>query len=393
MISKRKINAYELKKFIKIILLLLAVFISILTLYLSQRLVNKIAVEETKKMEIWAAAERVLSDPDAEGDLSFYLKILQSNETIPAILVSNQGKVLQYINLGNQTSYSEGELQDKIRDFQLENAPIRIPVGDGTVYKVYYDKSSVLRQLEYYPYVVLLIVALFMGVSYSAFSFSTRNEQNQVWVGLAKETAHQLGTPISSLMGWVACIENDIVPDNAADEMKKDVDRLQVITDRFSKIGSEPVLNVVEFNQVVNAALQYMQSRVGKGVKFEWSLTDVKLPVKLNMHLFQWVIENLVKNSVDAMEGNGELRCEVSAKGNKLYLDVTDTGKGIARNQTKDIFKPGFTTKRRGWGLGLSLAKRIVEDYHSGRIFVRESTPGKKTTIRVQLNISESDEV
>ena len=232
-----------------------------------------------------------------------------------------------------------------------------------------------------------------MGVSYSAFSFSTRNEQNQVWVGLAKETAHQLGTPISSLMGWVACIENDIVPDNAADEMKKDVDRLQVITDRFSKIGSEPVLNLVEFNQVVNAALQYMQSRVGKGVKFEWSLTDVKLPVKLNMHLFQWVIENLVKNSVDAMEGNGELRCEVSAKGNKLYLDVTDTGKGIARNQTKDIFKPGFTTKRRGWGLGLSLAKRIVEDYHSGRIFVRESTPGKKTTIRVQLTICESDEV
>src|SRR6056300_1502919 len=269
MISKRKINAYELKKFIKIILLLLAVFISILTLYLSQRLVNKISVEETKKMEIWAAAERVLSDPDAEGDLSFYLKILQSNETIPAILVSNQGKVLQYINLGNQTSYSEDELQDKIRDFQLENAPIRIPVGDGTVYKVYYDKSSVLRQLEYYPYVVLLIVALFMGVSYSAFSFSTRNEQNRVWVGLAKETAHQLGTPISSLMAWIEYIKEDEALNNKEiiEELEKDVKRLEMITARFSNIGSVPVLNYENIPASVGETVAYLKKRISKKVE------------------------------------------------------------------------------------------------------------------------------
>ncbi len=391
MIKKSNINAYELKKYIKIILLLLAVLMGILTLYLSQRLVNKIAIEETKKMEIWAAAERILSDPDAEGDLSFYLRILQSNETIPAILVSDKGKVLQYINLVNKNTFSDKELQEKIEVFSLENAPIRIPVDNGTVYKVYYDKSSVLRQLEYYPYVVLLIVALFMVVSYSAFSFSTRNEQNQVWVGLAKETAHQLGTPISSLMGWVACIENDIVPDNAAIEMKKDVDRLQVITDRFSKIGSEPVLTNLELNEVVNASLQYMQSRVGKGVAFRWELHDGDLPVLLNEHLFQWVIENLVKNSVDAMGGYGDLICQITKKGTKVLMDVTDTGKGIPRNQMKDIFKPGFTTKKRGWGLGLSLAKRIVEDYHNGRIFVVESIANKKTTIRVQLNIVQEE--
>lgn len=383
----KSINAYELRKFIKIILLLLAVFISVLTLYLSQRLVNKIAIEETKKMEIWADAERVLSDPDAQGDLGFHLKIIQSNETIPAILVSEEGKVIQYINIDNKKSYSEEELLKLSQEFANENIPIRVPIDEKTTYLVYYGKSSVLKQLEYYPYVVLCIVALFILVSYGAFSFSTRSEQNQVWVGLAKETAHQLGTPISSLMGWVACIENDIIPENASQEMKKDIDRLQTITERFSKIGSEPVLKVEDFNEVVRTSLEYMESRIGSGVSFNWDIPDVPNRVKLNVNLFQWVIENLVKNSVDAMDGKGRLNCVVLSKGNKVWMDISDTGKGIARNQMNDIFKPGFTTKKRGWGLGLSLAKRIVEDYHTGIIVVKESIPFKKTTFRVQLNL------
>jgi len=391
MIGKNNINAFELRKFIKIILLLLAVLISILTLYLSQRLVNKIAIEETKKMEIWAVATRILSDPDSQGDLGFHLKIIQSNETIPAILVSETGRIIQYINIDNgQPGITEVELQQKLADFQKENAPINIPIDDNTNYKVYYGKSSVLKQLEYYPYVVLCIVALFVLVSYSAFSYSTRSEQNQVWVGLAKETAHQLGTPISSLMGWITCIENEIIPDNAADEMKKDVDRLKIITERFSKIGSEPILEILDFNLVVRDSLEYMESRIGSGVAFDWDIPQDANKVKINVNLFQWVIENLVKNSVDAMEGTGKLQCIVASRGNKVNMDIIDTGKGIARGQNKDIFKPGFTTKKRGWGLGLSLAKRIVEDYHSGLIFVKESMPFKRTVIRVQLDLIDS---
>lgn len=390
MIASNNINTFELRKFIKIILLLLAVLISILTLYLSQRLVNKIAIEETKNMEIWAMATRILSDPEAQGDLGFHLKIIQSNETIPAILVSEKGKIIQYINIGSgQQGYSDAELQERLKGFQEENAPIRIPIDENVNYMVYYGKSSVLKQLEYYPYVILGIVALFVLVSYSAFSYSTRSEQNQVWVGLAKETAHQLGTPISSLMGWIACIENDIIPDNAAQEMTKDVDRLKIITERFSKIGSEPVLGEMDFNQVVRESLEYMESRIGSGVAFDWDIPQEPLRVMMNMNLFQWVIENLVKNSVDAMEGAGKLQCFVESKGNKVYMDIVDTGKGILRGQAKDIFKPGFTTKKRGWGLGLSLAKRIVEDYHNGLIYVKESVPFKRTVIRVQLNLME----
>lgn len=388
MIARNNINTFEFRKFIKIILLLLAVLISILTLYLSQRLVNKIAIEETKNMEIWAMATRILSDPEAQGDLGFHLKIIQSNETIPAILVSEKGKIIQYINMGNgQQGLSYMELQERLKGFQEENAPIRIPIDEKVNYMVYYGKSSVLKQLEYYPYVILGIVALFVLVSYSAFSYSTRSEQNQVWVGLAKETAHQLGTPISSLMGWIACIENDIIPDNAAQEMTKDVDRLKIITERFSKIGSEPVLGEMDFNQVVRESLEYMESRIGSGVAFDWDIPQEPLWVMMNMNLFQWVIENLVKNSVDAMEGSGKLQCLVESKGNKVYMDIVDTGKGILRGQAKDIFKPGFTTKKRGWGLGLSLAKRIVEDYHNGLIYVKESVPFKRTVIRVQLNL------
>ena len=390
MIARNNINTFELRKFIKIILLLLAVLISILTLYLSQRLVNKIAIEETKNMEIWAMATRILSDPEAQGDLGFHLKIIQSNETIPAILVSEKGKIIQYINIGSgQQGYSDAELQERLKGFQEENAPIRIPIDENVNYMVYYGKSSVLKQLEYYPYVILGIVALFVLVSYSAFSYSTRSEQNQVWVGLAKETAHQLGTPISSLMGWIACIENDIIPDNAAQEMTKDVDRLKIITERFSKIGSEPVLGEMDFNQVVRESLEYMESRIGSGVAFDWDIPQEPLRVMMNINLFQWVIENLVKNSVDAMEGAGKLQCFVESKGNKVYMDIVDTGKGILRGQAKDIFKPGFTTKKRGWGLGLSLAKRIVEDYHNGLIYVKESVPFKRTVIRVQLNLME----
>jgi hypothetical protein len=385
-----KINAFELKRMIKLILLLLALLISIITLFLSQRLVDKIAAEETKKMEIWADAEHILSDPESEGDLGFHLKIIQSNTTIPAILVSETGRVVQHINIqkeGSKKQISDAKLLDKIDEYKTENEPIDIPIDEKTHYKVFYGKSSVLKQLEYYPYVVLAIVALFMLLSYFAFSYSTRSEQNQVWVGLAKETAHQLGTPISSLMGWVECLEMEIIPENAPVEMRKDIDRLKIITERFSKIGSEPVLELAEINAVLSDSVSYMQSRSGVNVHFNLKLFPNDIFVKLNVNLFNWVVENLIKNSIDAMEGSGNLEVNVLSRHEKLIIDFSDNGKGIARNQMTDIFKPGFTTKKRGWGLGLSLAKRIIEDYHKGQIFVKESTPNVKTSFRIILNI------
>jgi two-component system, sporulation sensor kinase D len=385
---KKTVNSiYESRKFIRIILMLLALVISIITLYLSQLLVVKIAGEEKKKMEMWAEAESILSDPLSDGDLGFQLRVVQSNTTIPAMLVDEKGKIVQFVNV-DTVGRNEGYLQRRLEEFKLENEPIVVPVDELTDYRVYYGSSTVLTQLQYYPYVVLGIVALFMFVSYAAFSYSTRSEQNKVWVGLAKETAHQLGTPISSLMGWVEVMEMGALPENASLEMRKDIDRLNTITERFSKIGSEPVLEPLDLNEVVMEAINYMKNRSGQGIVFETHYWGHPVMCKLNKNLFHWVIENLVKNSIDAMEGEGRLTCSVKQLKQRAVLDITDTGKGIPSNQMKSVFKPGFTTKKRGWGLGLSLAKRIVTDYHVGEIYVKESVPNVSTTIRIVLNAS-----
>lgn len=383
---KKKVNSlYESRKFIRIILMLLAVVIGIVTLYLSQLLVVKIAGEEKKKMEMWAEAESILSDPLVDGDLGFQLRVVQSNTTIPAILVNEKGEIRQFVNI-DTTRRDAGYLERRLSNFRLENEPIVVPVDVDTDYKVFYGSSTVLTQLQYYPYVVLGIVALFMFVSYAAFSYSTRSEQNKVWVGLAKETAHQLGTPISSLMGWVEVMDMGALPENASLEMRKDIDRLNTITERFSKIGSEPILENFDLNEVVLEAINYMKIRSGKGVVFETNYWGHPVNCAINKNLFHWVIENLVKNSIDAMEGEGHLICAVKQLKQKAVIDITDTGKGIPNNQMKSVFKPGFTTKKRGWGLGLSLAKRIITDYHQGEIYVKESLPNVRTTIRIVLN-------
>lgn len=365
--------------------MLLAVVIGIVTLYLSQLLVVKIAGEEKKKMEMWAEAESILSDPLVDGDLGFQLRVVQSNTTIPAILVNEKGEIRQFVNI-DTTRRDAGYLERRLSNFRLENEPIVVPVDVDTDYKVFYGSSTVLTQLQYYPYVVLGIVALFMFVSYAAFSYSTRSEQNKVWVGLAKETAHQLGTPISSLMGWVEVMDMGALPENASLEMRKDIDRLNTITERFSKIGSEPILENFDLNEVVLEAINYMKIRSGKGVVFETNYWGHPVNCAINKNLFHWVIENLVKNSIDAMEGEGHLICAVKQLKQKAVIDITDTGKGIPNNQMKSVFKPGFTTKKRGWGLGLSLAKRIITDYHQGEIYVKESLPNVRTTIRIVLN-------
>ena len=381
------VNIYESRRFIKVILMLLALIISIITLYLSQRLVVKIAGEEKKKMEMWAEAESILTDPNSDGDLGFQLRVVQSNTTIPAILVDDKGVILEFVNIdtGGRT-HVEQYLSAKLEEFKIENEAIVVPVDKDVDFKVYYGSSTVLTQLQYYPYVVLGIVALFMFVSYVAFSYSTRSEQDKVWVGLAKETAHQLGTPISSLMGWVQVMELGDLPEGAPMEMRKDIDRLNIITERFSKIGSEPVLETLNLNEVMFEAIEYMKNRSGRGVVFESEFWKSDVLCRINRNLFHWVIENLIKNSIDAMEGEGVLKCSVKLIKNKAVVDITDSGKGVSRDQMKSIFKPGFTTKKRGWGLGLSLAKRIITDYHRGEIYVKSSIPFEHTTMRIVIS-------
>ena len=381
------VNIYESRRFIKVILMLLALIISIITLYLSQRLVVKIAGEEKKKMEMWAEAESILTDPNSEGDLGFQLRVVQSNTTIPAILVDDKGVILEFVNIdtGGRTRV-EQYLSAKLEEFKIENEAIVVPVDKDVDFKVYYGSSTVLTQLQYYPYVVLGIVALFMFVSYVAFSYSTRSEQDKVWVGLAKETAHQLGTPISSLMGWVQVMELGDLPEGAPMEMRKDIDRLNIITERCSKIGSEPVLETLNLNEVRFEAIEYMKNRSGRGVVFESEFWKSDVLCRINRNLFHWVIENLIKNSIDAMEGEGVLKCSVKLIKNKAVVDITDSGKGVSRDQMKSIFKPGFTTKKRGWGLGLSLAKRIITDYHRGEIYVKSSIPFEHTTMRIVIS-------
>lgn len=382
-------NSYEIKKFLKIILLLLAIFIGGLTLFFSQKLAKRVAQEEKKKVRTWAKAVKISGDPAVDdANLNFYLELIQDNTTIPAIVVDENNQITnQFINLDKEMLNKRGYLEEKKNEFAEENEPIPIPIAKGIVHKVYYGESSVLKQLRYYPFVVLGVVALFILVSYFAFSFSRRAEENQIWVGLAKETAHQLGTPISSLMGWVDVIEMGEMPENASDEMRKDIRRLQIITERFSKIGSEPILKKVELNEALTQSVDYMKTRSGKRVNFEINTTQPVFAM-LNQNLFDWVIENLTKNSIDAMEGQGDLKYTIQKKAGRVVLDISDTGKGIPRNRFKSIFKPGYTTKRRGWGLGLSLAKRIINDYHQGQIFVQESSPNVKTTIRIVLNES-----
>ena len=385
--KRNRFNYYESRRFIKVILMLLALIISIITLYLSQRLVVKIAGEEKKKMEMWAEAESILTDPNSDGDLGFQLRVVQSNTTIPAILVDDKGAILEFVNIDTSgRKRADKYLQEELESFKMENEAIVVPVDKDVDFKVYYGSSTVLTQLQYYPYVVLGIVALFMFVSYVAFSYSTRSEQDKVWVGLAKETAHQLGTPISSLMGWVQVMELGDLPEGAPMEMRKDIDRLNIITERFSKIGSEPVLETLNLNEVMCEAIEYMKNRSGRGVVFESEFWKSDVLCRINRNLFHWVIENLIKNSIDAMEGEGVLKCSVKLIKNKAVVDITDSGKGVSRDQMKSIFKPGFTTKKRGWGLGLSLAKRIITDYHRGEIYVKSSIPFEHTTMRIVIS-------
>lgn len=376
---------------VKIFLVLAAVVIAVTSLVISNIFVKDLAKEERNKMEVWAEAMRSFNMADETTDLGLVLKVMNENHTIPVIVLDSNGAPQICRNLEMRNISEKDSIQYvKQLGHNLFNAGryIRISLDDtnkNAYIDVCYDDSTILKRLAYYPYVQLGVVLIFVVVAIFALLTSKRAEQNKVWVGLSKETAHQLGTPISSLMAWTEILKENYPDDDLIPEMDKDVKRLQLIADRFSKIGSLPEPVPSSLNDVVDHVIDYMDRRTSSKVLITKRFPDEDIVVNLNASLFEWVIENLCKNAVDAMEGEGHITIDVKDSPERAIIEVTDDGKGIKKKDIGSVFKPGFTTKKRGWGLGLSLAKRIVEEYHKGRIFVKRSEVGVGTTFRIEI--------
>lgn len=395
----------------RIMLLIVAMAAMVAFVLISNSLVKDLAQQERERMHVWAQATERLADAAADDDIAFLLSIISQNNSIPVMVVDADRNILQFRNFNlpepvDEETYSYEQLSETNRrwlDRQLSRAAadmtiaaaaeknphfIRLSAGPYTQY-IYYEDSILLRRLSYYPYIQLAVMIILVLILYSAVVYTKRAEQNRVWVGLSKETAHQLGTPISSLMAWneyLALTKGDAdATQDAVVEMNKDVKRLSTIADRFSKIGSVPELKLEYINAAIERSLEYMSSRVSGKVSISMHFPADDYAVHLSMSLFEWVMENLTKNAVDAMEGAGKIDITTGADDKKVWIEISDTGRGIPRKNFKTVFRPGYTTKKRGWGLGLTLVKRIVEEYHGGRIFVARSEPGKGTTFRIEL--------
>ena len=376
---------------VKIILVVAAVIIAVASLVVSNALVRELADEERNKMEVWAEAMRALNTADENTDLNLELKVINENHTIPVIVTDADGNVQTFRNVklkGNTYEDSVAQAETVSASLLDKGRYIRIALGDSAkdgYIDVCYDDSVILKRLAAYPYIQLGVVMLFVVVAIFALLTSKRAEQNKVWVGLSKETAHQLGTPISSLMAWVEILKESYPDDAMIPEMDKDVRRLELIAERFSKIGSLPEPVPASLTEVMAHVIEYMDRRTSSKVKFIKNFPPDDIVIRINASLFEWVIENLCKNAVDAMEGSGTITLSMESTADRAVIEVADTGKGIRKKDLRNVFRPGFTTKKRGWGLGLSLAKRIVEEYHKGRIYVKSSEPGKGTTFRIEL--------
>lgn len=368
---------------------MVAIVIAVASLVVSHYLVRDLAVEERSKMGVWAEAMRTLNLADENTDLNLVLKVIDENNTIPVVVTDKQGNVQTFRNVDLDGNTYEDSLQmaaSVAKKMFASGRYIRIFMEDGKDYiDVCYDESVMIKRLNVYPIVQLGVVMIFVVVAIFALLTSKRAEQNKVWVGLSKETAHQLGTPISSLMAWTEILKETYPDDELIPEMDKDVKRLQLIAERFSKIGSLPEPVPSSLIDVMNHVIDYMDRRTSHKVKMERVFPPQDIIVKINASLFEWVVENLCKNAVDAMEGSGRITLFMQDEGDKVAIEVSDTGKGIRKKDVGNVFKPGFTTKKRGWGLGLSLAKRIVEEYHKGHIYVMSSEVGKGTTFRIEL--------
>ena len=366
---------------VKIVLVVAAILIAAASLLISHKLVSDLKQEERSKMDLWAKAMNFVQEADSETDLSLALAFIEGNTTIPVIVTDAQGAVMEYRNIDE-----DADVTDYARRMRQAGDTISIDLGAGDYLLVCYDESTLLKRLTQYPYWQLGIVMIFVVVAIFALLSSKRAEQNKVWVGLSKETAHQLGTPISSLMAWTEMLKESYPDDELIPEMEQDVRRLERIAERFSKIGSLPEPVATSMNEVLDHVIAYMDKRTSQKVAIKGHYPSHDVMVRINASLFEWVIENLCKNAVDAMEGQpGKIDLWLLEEGDTVAVEVVDTGKGIRKKNLNNVFRPGFTTKKRGWGLGLSLAKRIVEEYHRGHIFVKQSEVGRGTTFRIEL--------
>ena len=378
---------------IRLLFIMVAVLIAFASVVVSHLLISDLAKEEATRMEVWAEAMRSLNAADEHTDLALVLKVINENHTIPVIVINRQGHVQTYRNVKLQGKNQADSIKDAVAQAQrmrTDGHVIRIMLDNRNDYiDVCYAESLLLRRLSWYPYVQLGVILLFAGLAVFALLTLKRAEQNHVWVGLSKETAHQLGTPISSLMAWMEIMKEAYPDDKLLSEMDNDVKRLQLIADRFSKIGSQPTPEQADLIAVLQRVVAYMDSRTSRTVVSMLHASAEKVMLNLNVSLFEWVIENLCKNAVDALEGrSGRIDIYVMQKEQTVVIDLVDTGKGIRQKDMKNVFRPGFTTKQRGWGLGLSLARRIVEEYHHGKIFVKQSEVGQGTTFRIILPVS-----
>lgn len=378
---------YSNKSLGKLFLLLFAICIGMGSLIYTDYLVTKLKVEERENARMWAEATSLISVADVNQDVEFLSSVIDNNNTVPVILTDESDSIISARNFDSQKMKDPRYLKKALNSMKEGNNPIVISLENRHFNLIYYKDSTILTKLIFYPYIQLGIIILFILVSYLAFSSSRKADQNQVWVGMSRETAHQLGTPTSSLSGWIEVLLHKHPEITVVKELARDVERLEKVTERFSRIGSKPALSDENVVPIIVRTIDYLSSRTSSKVKFSFDYDHAKpVVIPLNTALFEWVIENVFKNAIDSMEGSGELNIKLTESENHAIMDITDTGKGIPKTAFKKIFSPGFTTKQRGWGLGLSLARRIIQEYHRGRIFVRSSELEKGSCIRILMN-------
>jgi signal transduction histidine kinase len=381
------LNNYRHKTPWMLFFFLFAILIGFGSLIYTRYLVGILKVEERKKVELWAEAELLIISADSSQNIGFPSSIIENNSTVPVILTDESDRIIAVKNFDELRIRDSAYILSQFEKIKKRTNPILIDLGNNHKNLIYYKDSIILTQLIYYPYVQLGIIMLFILVAYLAFSSSKKAEDNQVWVSMSKETAHQLGTPTSSLGGWVEILNHKYPEVKITREIALDVERLEKITERFSKIGAKPTLNNENITAIIFRTIDYLKTRTSSKIRFSYDFNESRtVMVPVNAALFEWVIENISKNAIDAMEGNGEINFRISETEKNVLIDISDTGKGIPKRAFKKIFNPGYTTKQRGWGLGLSLAKRIIEEYHNGHIYVRNSEIGKGSCIRIVMN-------
>ena len=378
-------TSHKYTKLIRWSVIITSFIIVALILWNTYDFFKKFKGEERSKMEIIAKSYERFNNADLNADISLEYKIISSNNNIPMLITDERDSITEWSNLDSIATTKPNYLKKQLAIMKGQNEPIVVSHLGTTKQLIYYRDSDLLTKLKYYPIALILILFLFASVIYLFFKSNKIADQNKLWTGMAKETAHQIGTPLSSLLGWIEILRLENTDENTVNEIEKDVNRLNTIAERFSKIGSIPILKTYNIVSATKSAFNYLKSRSSKQVHFNFKSSNSKLHSKINFQLFSWVIENVIKNAIDAMDGKGIINLEISENDKDAIITITDNGKGMPKNLYKKIFTPGYTTKKRGWGLGLSLAKRIIEDYHNGKIFVSKSEPGKGTTFIILL--------